>query len=70
MDFTTNVIAEITDYAGALKESDQKKLLHALKRKVLMDEAARLNKSVLKNNISIEEICGIVADVRIKRKRA
>jgi 2-hydroxy-3-keto-5-methylthiopentenyl-1-phosphate phosphatase len=68
MDSTTNVIAEISDYAGALNESDQKKLLHALKRKVLMDEANKLNKSVLKNNISMQEICDIVSDVRIKNK--
>jgi len=66
MDFTTNTAAKIADYVDALKEADQKKLLHALERKVLMDEATRLNRSVKKNTISIEEIRDVVADVRKK----
>ena len=70
MDFTTNTAAKIADYVDALKESDQQKLLQALERKVLMDEAARLNKSVKKNTVSIQEICDVVTDVRKKRKQA
>ena len=70
MDFTTNTAAKIADYVDALKESDQQKLLQALERKVLMDEAVRLNKSVKKNTVSIQEICDVVADVRKKRKQA
>jgi hypothetical protein len=66
MDFTTNTAAKIADYVESLKEGDQKTLLHALERKVLMDEATRLNKSVKKNAISIEEIRDVVADVRKK----
>ncbi|HLP20466.1 MAG TPA: hypothetical protein VK174_09200 [Chitinophagales bacterium] len=69
MDFTTNTVAKISDYVEALKPRDQEKLLDALERKVLMDEAKRLNKSVKKNSISIDEICEIVNDVRKKRKR-
>jgi hypothetical protein len=68
MDFTSNTVAKITDYVEALKASDQQKLLDALERKVLMDEAIRLNKSVKKNSISIEEICDEVALVRKKRR--
>lgn len=68
MDFTTNTVSKISDYVEALKPSDQEKLLDALERKVLMDEAKRLNKSVKKNPISIDEICEIVNDVRKKRK--
>jgi hypothetical protein len=70
MDFTTNTASKIADYVGALNERDQQKLLHALERKVLMDEASRLNKSVKKNTVSIQEICDVVADIRKKRKRA
>lgn len=70
MDFTSNTTARIADYVESLKESDQKKLLNALERKVLMDEATRLNKSIKKNNISIEEICDMVNDVRKKHKQA
>ena len=70
MDFTTNTAAKIADYVDALKESDQQKLLQALERKVLMDEAVRFNKSVKKNTVSIQEICDVVADVRKKRKQA
>jgi hypothetical protein len=69
MDFTSNTVAKITDYVVALKESDQQKLLSALERKALMDEAARLNKSVKKNTITMQEICETVNDVRKKRKR-
>ena len=70
MDFTSNTAAKIANYVEVLKERDQQKLLNALERKVLMDEAARLNKSVKKNTVSIEEICELVADVRKKHKRA
>jgi hypothetical protein len=70
MDFTSNTATKIADYIGALKESDQEKLLEVLERKVLMDEAIRLNKSVKKNSISIEEIIDVVNDVRKKRKKA
>ena len=70
MDFTSNTTAKIADYVDSLKESDRQKLLHALERKVLMDEANRLNKSVKKNTVSMEEICEVVADVRKKRKKA
>ncbi len=70
MDFTSNTVARINDYVESLKVSDQKKLLDALERKVLLDEAARLNKSVKKNKITIEEVCDVVAEVRAKRKKA
>jgi hypothetical protein len=70
MDFTSNTAAKIADYVDALKERDQQKLLQALERKVLMDEAVRLNKSVKKNTVSIQEICDVVAEVRKKRKQA
>jgi hypothetical protein len=70
MDFTTNTTAKINHYVEALKPVDQEKLLSALERKVLMDDARRLNKSVKKNAVSIEDICNIVNDVRKKRKRA
>jgi hypothetical protein len=70
MDFTTNTVARITDYVEALTPGDQKKLLSALERKVLMDEAKRLNKSVQKNTVTIQEICDTINDVRKKRKRA
>ena len=70
MDFTTNTVSKITDYVEALTVSDQEKLLSALERKVLMDEAKRLNKTVKKNSVTIQEICDIVNDVRSKRKRA
>jgi len=70
MDFTSNTTAKIADYVDALKETDRQRLLHALERKILMDEANRLNKSVKKNSITIEEICDVVADVRKKRKKA
>jgi hypothetical protein len=69
MDFTSNTVAKITDYVEALKERDQQKLLNVLERKVLMDEAIRLNKSVKKNSITMQEICDVVADVRKKRRR-
>ena len=46
MDFTTNTVSKITDYVEALNVREQKKFLSALERKVLMDEAKRLNKSV------------------------
>ena len=69
MDFTSETVAKITDYVESLKKSEQQELLHALERKVLMDEAIRLNKSVKKNSITIQEICDLVADVRKKRKR-
>lgn len=69
MDFTSNTTAKINDYVEALKQRDQVKLLHALERKALMDEASRLNKSVKKNTVSIEEVCEIVNDVRKKRKQ-
>ena len=69
MDFTTNTVSKINDYVEALNERDQKKLLQALERKVLMDEAKRLNKSVKKNTVSIEEICEVVSSVRKKRNR-
>ena len=68
MDFTTNTVAKITDYVEALKERDQEKLLNALERKVLMDEAIRLNKSVKKNAVTMEEICDLMSNVRKKRK--
>jgi hypothetical protein len=68
MDFTSNKVAKITDYVESLKESDQDKLLNALERKILMDEAIRLNKSVKKNAITIRQICDVVTDVRKKRK--
>ena len=68
MDFNSNTVAKITDYVEALKERDQQKLLNALERKVLMDEAIRLNKSVRKNAITIEEICNEVTEVRKKRR--
>jgi hypothetical protein len=70
MGFTSNTATKIASYVEVLKESDQEKLLNALERKVLMDEAARLNKSVKKNTVSIEEICELVADVRKKHKQA
>ena len=70
MDFTTNTVSKITDYVEALNVREQEKLLSALERKVLMDEAKRLNKSVKKNAVTIQEICDIVNDVRKKRKRA
>ncbi|MBS1622850.1 MAG: hypothetical protein JST83_02450 [Bacteroidetes bacterium] len=70
MDFTSNTVARINDYVESLKVSEQKKLLDALERKVLMDAALKLNKSVKKNNVSIQEICDIVTDVRKKRKKA
>ena len=70
MDFTSNTVSKITDYVEALNQRDQKKLLNALERKVLMDEAKRLNKSVKKNTITVQQICDMVNDVRKKRKRA
>ncbi|MDB5283745.1 MAG: hypothetical protein JWO06_2820 [Bacteroidota bacterium] len=70
MDFTTNTAAKIKDYVEALPERDQKKLLSALERKSLMDRAKRLNKSVKKNTVSMQEICDVVNDVRRKRKSA
>jgi RNA polymerase-interacting CarD/CdnL/TRCF family regulator len=70
MDFTSNTATKIAEYVDALKERDQQKLLQALERKALMEETARLNKSVRKNTISIQEICDVLADVRKKRNRA
>ena len=70
MDFTTNTVSKITDYVEALNVRDQEKLLSALERKALLDEAKRLNKLVKKNSVTIQEICDIVNDVRKKRKRA
>lgn len=67
MDFTTTTVAKITTYVETLNTGDQQKLLTALERKVLMDEAKRLNKSVKKNSVSIQEICDIVNDVRKKK---
>ncbi len=67
MDFTTNTVAKITTYVETLNTGDQQKLLTALERKVLMDEAKRLNKSVKKNSVSIQEICDIINDVRRKK---
>ena len=69
MDFTTNTVSKITDYVEALTVRDQEKLLSALERKVLMDEAKRLNKSVKKNFVTIQEICNTINDVRTKRNR-
>ncbi len=66
MDFTTNTVSKITDYVEALTARDQEKLLSALERKVLMDEAKRLNKTVKKSSVTIQEICDIVNDVRTK----
>ena len=70
MDFTSDTTAKIADYVDSLKESDRQKLLRALERKALIDEANRLNKTVKKNTVSIEEICEVVATVRKKRIKA
>lgn len=70
MDFTSNTVSKINDYVEALNDRDQKKLLNALEKKVLMDEAKRLNKSVKKNTVSMQQICDMVNDVRKKRNRA
>jgi len=69
MEYTSNRVSKITNYVEALNADEQQKLLDALERKALMDEARRLNKSVKKNAISIREICDMVNDVRRKRKR-
>ena len=69
MDFTTSTVSKIAGYVEALNERDQKKLLDALERKALMDEAQRLNKSVKKNSISIQQICDTVNNVRTKRRK-
>ncbi len=66
MDFTTNTASKINDYVEALNTRDQQKLLNALEKKVLMDEARRLNKSVKKNTVSIDEICDVINHVRKK----
>ena len=69
MDFNTNTFSKIAGYVEAMNEKDQKKLLDALERKALMDEANRLNKSVKKNDVSIQQVCDIINDVRTKRRR-
>ena len=69
MEYTSSRVSKITDYVAAMTSDEQQRLLDALERKALMDEAARLNKSVKKNSISITEICEMVNDVRSKRRR-
>lgn len=69
MEYTSSTVSKITNYVEALTTNEQQELLDALERKVLMEEAKRLNKSVKKNPVSIKEICDMVNDVRGKRKR-
>lgn len=69
MEYTSSTVSKITNYVEALTSNEQQELLDALERKVLMEEAKRLNKSVKKNSVSIKEICDMVNDVRGKRKR-
>ena len=69
MEYTSNRVSKITNYVEALKADEQQELLNALERKVLMEEAKRLNKSVKKNSASIKEICDMVNDARRQRKR-
>lgn len=69
VEYKSDRVSKITDYVEALKAGEQQELLEALERKALMEEAARLNKSVRKNSVSMKEICEVVNDVRRKRKR-
>ena len=70
MIFQTSIVSEISEYVEKLPENKQKKLLQALQKEATFNEAWQINKSVKKNNITMDEIVAVVRDVRKKRYNA
>jgi len=65
---TTNArVLEITHIVSMLTDEDQEKLLKALKTQILLAEARRLDQSVKKNDVSMDEILEIVRHIRQSR---
>jgi flagellar biosynthesis regulator FlbT len=64
------IVNEIADYVDQMSEQQQKALLNVLKKEAIIKEAYRLDKSVKKNNVTMNEIVAIVKDVRKKRYNA
>jgi hypothetical protein len=56
MQTTSARVLEITHIVSMLTDEDQEKLLKALKTQILLAEARRLDQSVKKNDVSMDEI--------------
>ncbi len=68
---TSNLkVKEITSLVSKLTEEDQAALLKALKAQIILAEARRLDQSVTKNKVSMDEILNVVRQVRIARYAA
>lgn len=60
-------VHEITTLVSKLTDEDQEALLKALKIQILLAQARRLDQSVKKNSISMDEIISVVQQVRQTR---
>jgi len=67
MQTTSARVLEITHIVSMLTDEDQEKLLKALKTQILLAEARRLDQSVKKNDVSMDEILEIVRHIRQSR---
>jgi len=64
------IVSKITNYIEQMPEPKQKALLEALEKNAIIEQARKLDKSVKKNNITMNEIVDIVRNVRKKRYNA
>jgi hypothetical protein len=60
-------VQEITSLVSKLTDEDQEALLKALKIQILLAQARRLDQSVRKNKVSMDEIISVVRQVRQTR---
>mgnify|MGYP006890186077 CR=1 FL=1 len=60
-------VREITSLVNKLTDEDQEALLKALKIQIILAQARRLDQSVRKNKVSMDEIISVVRQVRQTR---
>ena len=60
-------IKEIAELISKLTDADQDALLKALKVQIVLADARRLDQSVKKNKVSMDEILQVVRQVRVAR---
>lgn len=66
----STIISEISEYVEKMPQPKQKALLDALRKDAIIQQARKLDKTVKKNNITVDEIVSIIREVRKKRYNA
>ncbi len=57
-------VRAITELVVKLTDEDQEAILKALKMQIILAQARRLDKSIVKNQVSMNEILSVVHQVR------